>query len=52
MLKDRVRTDAYRDFIYRNKHLFAGKVVLDIGCGTGSFCSSSSTADSEMAELT
>jgi len=35
MLKDRVRTDAYRDFIYRNKHLFAGKVVLDIGCGTG-----------------
>ena len=36
MLKDRVRTDAYRDFTYRNKHLFAGKVVLDIGCGTGS----------------
>lgn len=30
-----MRTDAYRDFIYRNKHLFAGKVVLDIGCGTG-----------------
>ncbi|RDA90172.1 hypothetical protein CP533_6055 [Ophiocordyceps camponoti-saundersi (nom. inval.)] len=35
MLKDQVRTDAYRDFIYANKHLFAGKVVLDIGCGTG-----------------
>ncbi|KAK3343970.1 S-adenosyl-L-methionine-dependent methyltransferase [Lasiosphaeria hispida] len=35
MLKDAVRTDAYRDFIYGNKHLFAGKVVLDIGCGTG-----------------
>jgi type I protein arginine methyltransferase len=35
MLKDTVRTDAYRDFIYNNKHLFAGKVVLDIGCGTG-----------------
>ncbi|KAJ9149295.1 Ribosomal protein arginine N-methyltransferase rmt3 [Pleurostoma richardsiae] len=35
MLKDTVRTDAYRDFIYGNKHLFAGKVVLDIGCGTG-----------------
>ena len=35
MLKDTVRTDAYRDFIYNHKHLFAGKVVLDIGCGTG-----------------
>ncbi|KAL2015743.1 hypothetical protein VTK56DRAFT_4890 [Thermocarpiscus australiensis] len=35
MLKDTVRTDAYRDFIYNNKHLFAGKVVLDVGCGTG-----------------
>ncbi|KAL2170033.1 hypothetical protein VTG60DRAFT_5373 [Thermothelomyces hinnuleus] len=35
MLKDAVRTDAYRDFIYGNKHLFAGKTVLDIGCGTG-----------------
>ncbi|KAK7755064.1 Ribosomal protein arginine N-methyltransferase rmt3 [Diatrype stigma] len=35
MLKDTVRTDAYRDFIYSNKHLFKGKTVLDIGCGTG-----------------
>ncbi|KAH0562364.1 hypothetical protein GP486_002944 [Trichoglossum hirsutum] len=35
MLKDAVRTDAYRDFIYENKYLFAGKVVLDVGCGTG-----------------
>ena len=35
MLKDTVRTDGYRDFIYNNKHLFAGKVVLDVGCGTG-----------------
>jgi len=35
MLKDTVRTDAYRDFIYENKSLFSGKVVLDVGCGTG-----------------
>merc|ERR1712000_335936 len=35
MLKDAVRTDAYRDFIYNNKQLFKDKVVLDIGCGTG-----------------
>jgi protein arginine N-methyltransferase 3 len=35
MLKDTIRTDAYRDFIYENKELFKGKVVLDIGCGTG-----------------
>lgn len=35
MLKDSVRTYAYRDFIYDNKHLFKDKVVLDVGCGTG-----------------
>lgn len=35
MLKDTVRTDAYRDFVYNNKDLFKGKVVLDVGCGTG-----------------
>ena len=35
MLKDTVRTDAYRDFIYDNKHLFRNKIVLDVGCGTG-----------------
>ncbi|KAH6676182.1 HNRNP arginine N-methyltransferase [Plectosphaerella plurivora] len=35
MLKDTIRTEAYRDFVYDNKHLFKGKVVLDIGCGTG-----------------
>ena len=35
MLKDSVRTDAYRDFIYENKHLISDKIVLDVGCGTG-----------------
>lgn len=35
MIKDRVRTDAYRDFIYDHKSLFKDKVVLDVGCGTG-----------------
>ncbi|KKA28670.1 hypothetical protein TD95_004755 [Thielaviopsis punctulata] len=35
MLKDTVRTEAYRDFVYANKQLFKDKVVLDIGCGTG-----------------
>ncbi|XP_071511244.1 protein arginine N-methyltransferase 3-like [Diadema antillarum] len=35
MLKDRVRTEAYRDFIYDNQFIFKDKVVLDVGCGTG-----------------
>ncbi|XP_027588277.2 protein arginine N-methyltransferase 3 isoform X2 [Pipra filicauda] len=35
MLKDKVRTESYRDFIYQNPHIFKDKVVLDVGCGTG-----------------
>uniref|UniRef100_A0AC35UG39 Protein arginine N-methyltransferase 1 n=1 Tax=Rhabditophanes sp. KR3021 TaxID=114890 RepID=A0AC35UG39_9BILA len=35
MLKDEVRTKTYRDSIYQNKHLFKGKVVMDVGSGTG-----------------
>merc|ERR1711872_121739 len=35
MLKDEVRTLTYRNAMHHNKHLFKGKVVLDVGCGTG-----------------
>uniref|UniRef100_A0A8C9YVW3 Protein arginine N-methyltransferase 3 n=1 Tax=Sander lucioperca TaxID=283035 RepID=A0A8C9YVW3_SANLU len=35
MLKDKVRTESYRDFMYRNPEVFRDKVVLDVGCGTG-----------------
>lgn len=35
MLRDRVRTEAYRDAFYLNPGAVRGKTVLDIGCGTG-----------------
>ena len=35
MLKDEVRMLTYRNAILYNEHLFKGKVVLDVGCGTG-----------------
>ncbi|KAF9568172.1 protein arginine N-methyltransferase [Agrocybe pediades] len=35
MLKDTVRTGSYRSAIVSNPHLFKGKTVLDVGCGTG-----------------
>ncbi|VEU22271.1 DEKNAAC103298 [Brettanomyces naardenensis] len=35
MLKDRIRTLSYRNAILKNKSLFKGKTVLDVGCGTG-----------------
>ena len=35
MLKDTVRTGSYRTAIIDNGHLFKGKTVLDVGCGTG-----------------
>ena len=35
MLKDEVRTKSYMLSCLNNKEQFAGKVVLDIGCGTG-----------------
>jgi len=35
MLKDSVRTKSYQSAIEQNKHLFKGKIVMDVGCGTG-----------------
>jgi len=35
MLSDRVRMDAYYNSIFRNKHHFEGKTVLDVGTGSG-----------------
>jgi type I protein arginine methyltransferase len=35
MLKDSIRTGSYRSAIVNNAHLFQGKTVLDVGCGTG-----------------
>lgn len=35
MLRDAVRTGSYRDFVYKNRHMFEGKVVIDVGAGTG-----------------
>lgn len=35
MIKDSVRTNAYRDFIEKNADLIRGKIILDIGCGSG-----------------
>ena len=35
MLKDSHRTGSYRDAILMNPHVFKGKTVLDVGCGTG-----------------
>ncbi|PZC75315.1 hypothetical protein B5X24_HaOG206454 [Helicoverpa armigera] len=35
MLSDKVRTETYRDAILNNKETLKGKVVLDLGCGTG-----------------
>jgi type I protein arginine methyltransferase len=35
MLKDEVRTRSYMRAICDNPHIFAGKTVMDVGCGTG-----------------
>ena len=38
MLRDRPRTSTYQAALIQNSHLLKGKVVLDIGCGTGILC--------------
>ncbi|KAH7692198.1 Histone-arginine N-methyltransferase protein [Dioscorea alata] len=35
MLKDRVRMETYQDAISRYRHLIEGKIVMDVGSGTG-----------------
>ncbi|KAL5543038.1 hypothetical protein UlMin_010748 [Ulmus minor] len=35
MIKDRVRTETYRKAIMQHQSFIAGKVVVDVGCGTG-----------------
>ncbi|XP_037549718.1 protein arginine N-methyltransferase 6 [Nematolebias whitei] len=35
MIADHVRTNAYRTAIFKNSELIRGKVVLDVGAGTG-----------------
>lgn len=37
-MKDKVRTLSYRDAIMNNRHLFEGKIVLEVGAGTGIMC--------------
>ncbi|KAF3457784.1 hypothetical protein FNV43_RR02443 [Rhamnella rubrinervis] len=35
MIKDRVRTETYKQAIMQHQSSIAGKVVVDVGCGTG-----------------
>ncbi|XP_073130283.1 probable protein arginine N-methyltransferase 6 [Henckelia pumila] len=35
MIKDRVRTETYRNAIFHHQDRIQGKVVVDVGCGTG-----------------
>jgi len=47
MLKDEVRTRTYQMAVLNNAHLFEGKTVLDVGCGTGvlsMFCAQAGAA--------
>ncbi|GKU90904.1 hypothetical protein SLEP1_g4848 [Rubroshorea leprosula] len=35
MIKDRVRTETYKSAIMQHQRFIEGKVVMDVGCGTG-----------------
>ena len=35
MLQDSVRTELYRNAIIQNPSNFRGKVIMDVGCGSG-----------------
>ncbi|XP_052765037.1 uncharacterized protein LOC128206531 isoform X2 [Mya arenaria] len=35
MIKDKPRTEAYKEFLEENVHLIKGKTVLDVGAGSG-----------------
>ncbi|EGG22092.1 protein arginine methyltransferase [Cavenderia fasciculata] len=48
MLKDDVRTLSYKRAILNNRHLFQGKVVLDVGCGTGILCMFAAQAGAKL----
>lgn len=50
MLKDTVRTEAYRDFMYNNKAFFKDKVVLDVGCGSGILSMFAARAGAKLGE--
>ncbi len=38
MIRDKARTDAYRDAMIQNKRDFQDKIVVDVGCGTSILC--------------
>ena len=35
MVNDKPRTEAYKNAIMKNSHLFCGKIVMDVGAGSG-----------------
>ena len=51
MLKDQVRTLSYRNAILSNRDLFKGKVVLEVGAGTGIMCMFAAQAGAEYDYL-